>query len=102
MKGKFPEFLPKPAYSRKQKTSFIDCEIIEGDSPMIHLKSRNVKRLRVWLPDSMAGLDSVKVVHNEQSTEVNAKHLSAIELLERFASNPDSGTRRSYIDIESQ
>jgi len=96
--SKFPEFTSRPVFSRKLPTSFFDCELDE-EGPMIRLQSRNVKRLRISLPDSISA-KTIELKRGDSKSQVKVQQFTAKELLSRFAESPNSKLRTAYVDIE--
>jgi len=100
LNGKFPPFVSKPVYVRKDPTGVIDCRWTK-DTPSIELKTKNVARLRVWLPAGMGELKKVKMTLNGQQSELEFTKRTAEEILADFAKTASAASiYTAYAEIE--
>ncbi len=100
--GKFPVFVPKPIYCRNDPTGWAKCRFDSaGESPVLKVQSKNVTKLRVWLPKSMASLDNLSVSLAGEKMTLPVKHQSAKDVLKSFAGSASSFmVKEAYVDIE--
>jgi len=102
LKGKFPPFESKPVYQRENPTAIVECEIRNDSSPQVVVETVNAIRVRIWLPEEMAGLDQLDVaINGKPTTKLPVVQLNAQQLLKRYAKSADEfDLRRSYVDIK--
>lgn len=99
LSGKFPEFVAEPLYFRDRPTGFADCQFVTEGEPSIALTTKNVSRLRIWLPEAMSSLATVPVDHNGESKELAVNQLTTKELLEAYAKE-GAQVPRAYVEIK--
>ena len=102
LSGKFPEFVSRPAFKRDLPTGFAECNFYESEGTAVDLTTKNVKKLRIWLPEKLAKRSKVIIAHNGTKEELKVNIISVEEILNNFAADP-SGIEvpYTYIDVVS-
>lgn len=99
LEGLFPFFTPREIYRRDKPTGFAECQVIPGDKPKVMLKTKNVRRLRIWLPEELSSLARIQVDHNDKVSWRPVVQLSSQELLQAFAEK-GVWVPRAYVEVE--
>lgn len=98
LSGTFPEFTPRPVYRRQNPTAYAEVRVSDD---LVSIKSRHVSKLRIWLPNEMAGLGEVKLQWNGTEQSVKIQTLSAEELLTSLAYTGDRFANRfAFVVVE--
>lgn len=97
--GRFPRINTIPVYRRQLPTGFAECQFVRDPSPKIVVKSRNVTRLRLWLPEDMSSLTRIQVDYNGETRWAPVTKLTSRELLTKFAAKGMT-VPRAYIELK--
>lgn len=97
--GRFPEFTPQPIYRRDG----IRAEFaLQSEGQQITIRCRNVRRLRLLLPDELFGAEPIAVTVNGKPVVPALREIPVEEILRAYASDADSGFvhgREATIDV---
>jgi len=102
LSGAFPPFVSKPIYSRESPTGYVECSFVnaEGKEPSIALQSKNVTRMRIWLPEGMSALSQLTLNHNGEQKVVPVKQLTGKDLLSKFAVTGSSfDVKEAFVEV---
>ena len=99
--GDFPKFVPEPVYKRDDVTAYANVQLETDDFDVV-VESKNVTRMKIWLPSSLAEKKQIKVEMNGEATTAEVQRLDAKTYLQKIADSVSSSVRYAFVELESK